>query len=382
MWMPLRAPKMKLLHLRVPALGLVAEVNARFHHLADGDRGVARGGLLFRGGRRGRCRIRSGFHFDPLRCCPPPVSASDRNPPLRRARTVVSTGVWFVGAAVLKERGVSTTNPRCRASNPANFRPPTRAGDYGTGVAVLLTNPRPLARRSHLMSPTAKPDIKPATGKLGILMPGMGAVATTFIAGVEAIRRGLGKPIGSLTQLGHDPARQAHRWPLAAHPRLRPAREARRHRVRRLGHLPRQRVSRRRARPACSTKEHLDAAEGRPDAIKPMTAGVRAGVRQEAHGDAPEEGQVEGRPRRAADRGHQALQEGQRLRSPGRWCGAARPRSTAAGGGPRDARDVRGGARARTIRRSRRRRSTPTRASRWACRTRTARRTCRSTRPR
>src|SRR3954452_19427320 len=46
-------------------------------------------------------------------------------------------------------------------------------------------------------------DVKPATGKLGILLPGMGAVATRFIAGVQAIRRGLGKPIGSLTQLGH-----------------------------------------------------------------------------------------------------------------------------------------------------------------------------------
>ena len=46
-------------------------------------------------------------------------------------------------------------------------------------------------------------DVKPATGKLGILMPGMGAVATTFIAGVMSIRKGLGKPIGSLTQLGH-----------------------------------------------------------------------------------------------------------------------------------------------------------------------------------
>src|SRR6185369_3839677 len=52
------------------------------------------------------------------------------------------------------------------------------------------------------MSPTAKPDIKPATGKLGILTPGMGAVATTFIAGVEAVRRGHAKPIGSLTQMG------------------------------------------------------------------------------------------------------------------------------------------------------------------------------------
>jgi myo-inositol-1-phosphate synthase len=44
--------------------------------------------------------------------------------------------------------------------------------------------------------------IAPAEGKLGVLIPGMGAVTTTFIAGLEAIKRGLGKPIGSLTQLG------------------------------------------------------------------------------------------------------------------------------------------------------------------------------------
>ena len=44
--------------------------------------------------------------------------------------------------------------------------------------------------------------IKPANGKLGILTPGMGAVSTTFVAGVHAIRKGLGKPVGSLTQMG------------------------------------------------------------------------------------------------------------------------------------------------------------------------------------
>jgi myo-inositol-1-phosphate synthase len=44
--------------------------------------------------------------------------------------------------------------------------------------------------------------IKPAEGKLGVLLPGMGAVATTFVAGVEAIRTGLSRPIGSLTQMG------------------------------------------------------------------------------------------------------------------------------------------------------------------------------------
>ena len=43
----------------------------------------------------------------------------------------------------------------------------------------------------------AKPE-----GRLGVLTPGMGAVSTTFMAGVEAIRRGQAKPIGSLTQMG------------------------------------------------------------------------------------------------------------------------------------------------------------------------------------
>jgi len=43
--------------------------------------------------------------------------------------------------------------------------------------------------------------IAPAEGKLGVLIPGVGAVTTTFIAGVEAIKRGIGQPFGSLTQL-------------------------------------------------------------------------------------------------------------------------------------------------------------------------------------
>jgi myo-inositol-1-phosphate synthase len=44
--------------------------------------------------------------------------------------------------------------------------------------------------------------IQPPKGKLGVMIPGMGAVATTFVAGVEAIRKGIAKPIGSLTQMG------------------------------------------------------------------------------------------------------------------------------------------------------------------------------------
>src|ERR671916_2673540 len=45
-------------------------------------------------------------------------------------------------------------------------------------------------------------DIQAPRGNLGVLMPGMGAVATTFVAGVELIRKGLAEPVGSLTQLG------------------------------------------------------------------------------------------------------------------------------------------------------------------------------------
>src|SRR6188474_3040185 len=45
-------------------------------------------------------------------------------------------------------------------------------------------------------------DIAPARGKLGLLLVGLGAVSTTTIAGVFAIRKGLAKPIGSLTQMG------------------------------------------------------------------------------------------------------------------------------------------------------------------------------------
>ena len=45
------------------------------------------------------------------------------------------------------------------------------------------------------------PEIAPADGKLGVLLVGLGAVSSTFIAGVEHIRRGTGQPIGSVSQM-------------------------------------------------------------------------------------------------------------------------------------------------------------------------------------
>jgi len=58
--------------------------------------------------------------------------------------------------------------------------------------------------------------IAPAEGRLGVLLVGLGAVATTFIAGVEAARRGLARPIGSLTQMNtiRLGKRTEHRTPL------------------------------------------------------------------------------------------------------------------------------------------------------------------------
>ena len=47
----------------------------------------------------------------------------------------------------------------------------------------------------------SKVHIKPAKGKLGILTPGLGAVSTTFMAGVFRIRKGISKPFGSVSQM-------------------------------------------------------------------------------------------------------------------------------------------------------------------------------------
>src|SRR5688500_16463969 len=55
-----------------------------------------------------------------------------------------------------------------------------------------------LGRTSSVDAPES---IAPAKGRLGIITPGLGAVATTFMAGVESVRRGHSRPIGSLTQM-------------------------------------------------------------------------------------------------------------------------------------------------------------------------------------
>src|SRR5690606_29722592 len=80
---------------------------------------------------------------------------------------------------------------------------PPHAEDAPRGVAArsAAAGEAPLSIAYKVGSITRTPP-KPASGRLGVLLPGLGAVATTLIAGVELARRGLGRPIGSLTQMG------------------------------------------------------------------------------------------------------------------------------------------------------------------------------------
>ena len=74
---------------------------------------------------------------------------------------------------------------------------------------------------------TNREDVAPAKGKLGIMIPGMGAVATTFVAGVEAVRKGISSPIGSMTQMGTIRlGRREDGWPFAQGQGLRASRRA------------------------------------------------------------------------------------------------------------------------------------------------------------
>jgi myo-inositol-1-phosphate synthase len=59
-----------------------------------------------------------------------------------------------------------------------------------------------MAKNTSEKNTSDKSTMASASGKLGVMLPGMGAVATTFVAGVEAVRKGISKPIGSLTQMG------------------------------------------------------------------------------------------------------------------------------------------------------------------------------------
>ena len=75
---------------------------------------------------------------------------------------------------------------------PAHWQPKLLALAKTKGIALEAKDF--VTSQSHV--------IAPAEGRLGVLLVGLGAVASTFIAGVELVKRGGGLPIGSLTQMG------------------------------------------------------------------------------------------------------------------------------------------------------------------------------------
>ncbi len=144
----------------------------------------------------------------------------------------------------------------------------------------------------------------------------MGAVATTFMAGVEAIRRGIAKPIGSLTQMGtiRLGKRTENRSPLIKE------------------FVPLAKLEdivfggwdlfpddayQAAAKAGVLSSEHLAAGEAVPVEHQADDAGVRPGLREEADRHPLEDRQVEDGPGRAGDRGHRELPQDEQLRPSG-----------------------------------------------------------------
>ncbi len=94
--------------------------------------------------------------------------------------------------AALLDRGQSTVQHWAKTGRiPAQWQ--------GRLLALARERGVNLEAKDFVSSDT--PAIAPASGKLGVMLVGLGAVSSTFVAGVEHIRRGMGQPVGSLTQM-------------------------------------------------------------------------------------------------------------------------------------------------------------------------------------
>src|SRR5262245_13074779 len=101
-------------------------------------------------------------------------------------------------------RSAEISRPCARRSSrpgadPSNGRGPAASASAG---GTSSGHDRQNGRLNYNSKVKSALEIAPAQGKLGILLVGLGAVSTTTIAGVIAIRKGFAKPIGSLTQMG------------------------------------------------------------------------------------------------------------------------------------------------------------------------------------
>src|SRR5207244_8011456 len=123
--------------------------------------------------------------------CPDPILRG------REPRSVVVLDRRRSGARDLGDGGAARPLRRAcgRRARREAAAPPTR---HAPGPCARA----PVSERTVIVAVEAGRDIAPAKGKLGVMLVGLGAVSTTFIAGVENVRRGTGLPIGSLSQIG------------------------------------------------------------------------------------------------------------------------------------------------------------------------------------
>ena len=151
-------------------------------------------------------------------------------------------------------------------------------------------------------------EIEKAEGKLGILLVGLGAVSTTTIAGVIAIRKGLAKPIGSLTQMGTirlGKRTEAHSPPIKDFVPLASLDDI----VFGGWDIFEDNCYEAAKTAGVLEEELLDQIKHELEQIKPMAGGVRSPLRQAARRPERQEGQEQEGSRRAADRRHPEVQD-------------------------------------------------------------------------
>ena len=225
-------------------------------------------------------------------------------PALRYNEIFVRLPSWKAGTtpnASLRALAVRAPLPGCSAGDKApSSTGPLPASSPRNGTAACL--PSPERKGSSWNRKTSRPPnhakSRPPRGKLGVLLVGLGAVATTFIAGVENTRRGSGRPIGSLTQMGtiRLGKRTDKRAPLIKD--FVPLAELEDLVFGALGPVPRQRLpgraSRRRARPPRAPR----ADQGLPRGDQAHAGRLRPVLREAARRHEREDGGDQARPRR------------------------------------------------------------------------------------
>ena len=111
-------------------------------------------------------------------------------------RALVLEAIVALLARRLDHHGGAAVRVRLPQRRPGDAAEPRLAQD------LRACRARSSRERTLAVAEQTARQIAPAQGKLGVLCVGLGAVATTFIAGVENVRRGAARPIGSLTQMG------------------------------------------------------------------------------------------------------------------------------------------------------------------------------------